>query len=403
MVDVCLILEGTYPYITGGVSNWIQSLITGLPELNFAIIHMYVDHNHTRQARYSLPPNLVQLVEWPLNIEADGKLVTLSAPLPPARIYHALSTGFAGMLGCQIKTTAKRPLILTEHGIYWREVEAGADELECGFQLVPTGQDGLNLQPLRYHWTIKFQEMARQTYQYAEAITTVCQANNQWQTTLGAPAAKCQVIPNSVNWQALAPKSARLPATNGSYRIGFVGRVVSIKDVLTFLAACQQVADELPRSKFYIIGPVDHDPAYVARCRAFVTELGLEQRVAFIGETDPTPWYQKLDIVALTSVSEGQPLVLLEAMAAGVPIIATEVGGCPELILGSTAQDQALGQAGLLTPVGDPRATATAMLKLCRNADLWGQTSQTGQERVRRFYSTERLCRAYHNLYQQWL
>jgi glycosyltransferase involved in cell wall biosynthesis len=512
--DVCLILEGTYPYRTGGVSAWVQTLLTGLPDLTFAVVHLRAGDQGSREFRYPPPPNLVEFVEWPLDVSVgrDGTSPD-TALLPQAQVYHALSTGFAGLLGCQMKAATGRPLILTEHGIYWREVQAGASELECGFRVVPKGQDGAVLEPLRHHWTVRLRELARLAYQEADAITTVCQANVRWQMRLGAPPTRCYVIHNGVDWQAWAPEELRAPilrpassrhgpqggaadgrpprrsvagslwhgpetghsggaspslrpvsdhasslwhgpetghseagslwhgpetghsggaspllrpvsdhasaapwptirtrppATelhreDGVWHIGFVGRVVSIKDVVTFLAACRQVAGELPGARFYVIGPLDHDPAYAARCQALVAEWGLKRRVTFTGEVDPRPWYRRLDLVVLTSLSEGQPLVLLEAMAAGVPVVATAVGGCPELILGATAEDRALGSSGLLTPVRNPQATARAILSLCRNPVQWRRASWIGQERVRRFYSARRMCEAYRALYTRFL
>ncbi|MFQ5854656.1 MAG: GT4 family glycosyltransferase PelF [Anaerolineae bacterium] len=422
MANVCLILEGTYPYVTGGVSAWVQTLLTGLPDLTFAVVHLRAGDDETSQPQYSPPPNLVEFVEWPLDLgearvwrreirnsqpfgyaQDRFEIRNSTAPLPQARVYHALSTGFAGLLGCQVKTALGRPLLLTEHGIYWREAQAGADELECGFRVVPAGQTGIDLRPLRDHWTMALQDLAREAYYRADAITTVCQANARLQAALGAPSSRCHVIHNGVDWRALAPGEIRSPATDGVQRIGFVGRVVTIKDVTTFLAACRLVAGELPGVEFYVIGPTDHDPAYAAHCQALVAELGLEEHVTFTGETDPLSWYRRLDVVVLTSLSEGQPLVLLEAMAAGVPVVATVVGGCPELVQGTTAPDRALGTAGLLTPVGDPRATARAVLALCQDVDRWHQASRAGQERVRRFYSTDQLCEAYRALYERWL
>jgi len=438
--DVCLILEGTYPYVTGGVSVWVQRLLTGLPNLTFAIVHLSAGRESRREIRYPLPPNLVEFVEWPLDSGGwkgekgkmergkwtedggSGECPTSNlqpppsifqppfsifhspfspfhAPLPEARVYHALSTGFAGLVGCQVKAATGKPLILTEHGIYWREAEAGAGELECGFRIMSTGEDGICLQLLRRHWTTTLQDLARQAYREADIITTVCEANRSWQLALGAPPSRCHVVHNGVNWQALAPEKPRTPAVDGVYRIGFVGRVVSIKDVATFLYACRRVADSLPKAEFYVIGPLDHDPMYAARCQNLVHRLGLADRIAFTGETNTQPWYHRLDVVVLTSVSEGQPLALLEAMAAGTPVVATAVGGCPELVLGATAADRALEAAGLLTPVGNPQATANAILALCRDRERWQRASQAGQARVRRFYDLKRMCETYRALY----
>src|SRR5207249_8569234 len=112
--------------------------------------------------------------------------------------------------------------------------------------------------------------------------------------------------------------------------------------------------------EFAVIGPTDHEPGYVERCRRLATELEIGDRVTFTGETDPAPWYGRLDAVALTSVSEAQPLALLEAMAAGRPVVATAVGGCPELV----------ADAGLIVPPRNPTATAHALLRLAADPAL---------------------------------
>jgi polysaccharide biosynthesis protein PelF len=110
-----------------------------------------------------------------------------------------------------------------------------------------------------------------------------------------------------------------------------------------------------------------------------------------------------VDVVVLTSVSEGQPLVILEANGAGIPVVATEVGTCRELLTGLTPEDQALGPSGLLTPAASPQETAHALIQRWRDQERRHQMSRAGQERVRRFYHQDTLYAAYRGLYQQYL
>jgi glycosyltransferase involved in cell wall biosynthesis len=107
-------------------------------------------------------------------------------------------------------------------------------------------------------------------------------------------------------------------------------------------------------------------------------------------------------VVVLTSLSEGQPLVILEANCAGLPIIATDVGACRELLFGVTPEDQALGASGLITPVASPHETARAMVVLWQDKNLRQRMGKAGQERVKQFYSQEKVKSSYRSIYRQY-
>jgi len=374
MSDVCLILEGTYPYAVGGVSTWVHSLITGLPEIEFALIHIQAGGKE-REPKFELPPNLQEVMEIAITsrgFEICGRLY------PQAAIYHALSSGFAGLLGIKFKRILKRPLILTEHGICWREAELGAGETECGFKV-------------DRNWAVRFREMAKLVYREADAIITVCEANRRLQLVAGAPAERCRIIPNGVGILASEPREA----PDGRPCIGLVGRVVPLKDVATFIAACRILADELPEAEFFVVGPTDQDEGYYRECLELRRRLGLNGKLHFTGEVDPLPYYRMLDVMVLTSISEGQPLAILEAMAAGVPVVATDVGGCAETLGVSDTE-----AAGLITPPSDPQATAEAVLKICRNRELYARMSTAGLRRAKYLYHKEYFLAAYRALYE---
>jgi glycosyltransferase involved in cell wall biosynthesis len=164
--------------------------------------------------------------------------------------------------------------------------------------------------------------------------------------------------------------------------------VVPIKDVLTFLRACRLVLDAAPGATFVVAGPLDHDPDYVTRCLDERDRLGLAEAVSFPGTVDAPALAATLDVVVLTSRSEGAPLALLEAMAAGTPVVSTDVGGCAEVV----------GDGGLLTPVGDPAATAAAILALTGDARRWRTTSRAARAAVTR-WSPAALVSSYRELY----
>ena len=358
MSDVALVVEGSYPYVTGGVSEWTQQLVEGLPDVSFSIVSL----GAAGRPRYDLPANVADLVD----LEVDPDTGATSGELPDAAVYHALATGSAGVVAAAAARARGSKFILSEHGIAWLEARLGI--VGCKGSLKGSVTPA----------TVEAQ--ARRAYAEADAITAVCGWSAHMQHSLGGRGSR--VIQNAV-------PAAKLTRTGGAEPlVGFVGRVVEVKDVLGFLEACRLVADELPSARFVVAGPVDQDPAYAERCHRRADELSLE--VTFTGSTDPRSWYERLDALVLTSRSEAQPLVALEAMAAGIPVVATAVGGCPEL----------LGGRGLLTRPGDPRGTANAVLRVLRDEALRERITAAALRRVEREHRPDRLFAAYSRLYE---
>jgi len=128
--------------------------------------------------------------------------------------------------------------------------------------------------------------------------------------------------------------------------------------------------------------------------------LNIQDVVHFTGPADVQAYYRQFDVVVLTSLSEGQPLVILEANGAGIPVIATDVGACRELLTGTSPKDVALGESGLVTPVASPSETAAAIVLLQQNEDLRKRMGRAGLRRVRRYYNQEQLYQTYRKLYR---
>lgn len=371
MKDVCLVLEGTYPRSVGGVSRWVQDLTEGLPDVDFAVARL-AHEGDPRTARY-VPPANVEVTELDLDPDDPERA---GGALPAARVYHALSTGFAGAIAARTARQRGAPLVVTEHGLAWREAALP--------YVVGSHRHCSPLPPpeARAAWVERHVRLAREAYDGAAAVTTVCTENARLQRALGARAPRA--IPNTV---AVRPGRR----TDGVLRVGLIGRVTPVKDVATFVRACALVATELPATEFAVVGPLDHDRGYAERCVDLAARLGLGGRMAFAGEADVEPWLARLDVVALTSLSEAQPLAVLEAMGAGIPVVATDVGGCRSLVRG----------AGLVVPPASPRATADALLRLLREPALRARLGATGRARVATAHRPERLAAAYRSLYEE--
>ena len=112
--------------------------------------------------------------------------------------------------------------------------------------------------------------------------------------------------------------------------------------------------------------------------------------------------YPALDVVVLTSLSEAQPLVLLEANCAGIPVVATDVGACKEMLVGRTAEDSKLGPSGVITSTANPAETAQAITGLLLNSDKYAEMSKTGRARVAAFYYRDNIFREYGDIYRSY-
>ena len=327
-----------------------------------------------------------------------------------ARVYHAACTGAAGEVARLAAAEHGAGFALTEHGIAWREARWGITGCKhrspirgCKHRLpqFPSGCKHRSPQVVtgcKHRWedprswtpeeaarrADQVLAMAMRAYAEADAITSVCGPNARLQRALGAPEDRVAVLPNPVGAGADA-------AAHDGLLIGFVGRVVAVKDVATFLRACAAVAARRADARFVVVGPTHHEPEYAQEMIELAEELGLGRRVTFTGEADPAQWYARMDALVLTSLSEAQPLVALEAMAAGIPVVATDVGGCREVI----------GGAGLLTRCGDPEATAAALLRIAGDELLRARLGAEGRRRAATTHAPARVYGAYRELYER--
>jgi glycosyltransferase involved in cell wall biosynthesis len=154
--------------------------------------------------------------------------------------------------------------------------------------------------------------------------------------------------------------------------VGVVGRLVPIKNHRLFLEAARSMVDSGLPARFAVVGDGDLRDSLMV----FASELGIADRVRFLGwRKDMVPVYAGLDLLALTSDNEGTPVAVIEAMAAGVPVVATAVGGVPDVV-----RD---GETGRLVPAGD----AGAMGQAWRTA--LAEKMQTEQMRIRARHEVE--------------
>ena len=181
-----------------------------------------------------------------------------------------------------------------------------------------------------------------------------------------------------------------LPSLPEGFWFGTVGRLSPVKNHLTLLRSFQRVARELPNSHLLIVGDGELRDELVAQCDSF----GISKQVCFLGLRQDIPDLLKtLDVFLLPSLREGLPLALLEAMASALPIVASNVGGIPEVV----------GDAefALLVQPDDIQGLAEAMLSMARlSTEELRQLGEKARHHVLEHFSSERMIASYEQLYQ---
>ena len=456
-LTVCIVLEGSYPYITGGVSAWVHDLIQNLPEVNFKLFT--ISPMKDQPLRYDLPANVVETVDvvlgefpgeankrpkksaklmkilfsfhkqmragklpdmgeifqfmpegtylfkdaiksplgWKLIKEGNSRnnplypfadyywawksshdmlFSVLGASPPEADIYHAVSTGFAGIASLAARYRRKKPFLLTEHGLYHkeREMEIRKTNLVRGYQ--------------RDMWTKMYNRLSQICYTRADYITALFEENRQKQLEMGAPQDRTEVIPNGIDVERFTLE--REPREG--FHVGLVGRVVPIKDIKTFIAACKIVADRVPEARFHCIGPTDEDPDYYEDCRLLVENLKLKEVFNFTGRQDVREYYKFIDVLVLTSVREAQPLVILEAYCSGIPSVSTAVGNVPELL----NYDERF-----LSPPKNSSKIAEGILTVYNNPEEMKKLGEKNKQKVLNFYDKKDLHSKFRRIYEK--
>lgn len=468
-MEIALILEGSYPYTTGGMSSWTQQLMEHLPDKNFKIVSIMPGRDTLPAVKYRMPKNVTEhrtlfledylllsplkrgrsvrlspqeklavegflsfdpQTDWELavltlaNTDKIGtsveflkseyfweyllstyrqdyasqefnrhfwSMVSMYVPLltlvqqqgPQADVYHALSTGYAGLMGLVYKFKYGKPLILTEHGIYAREREEEIIKAKW------VAED------FKQIWIRYFYAMSTGVYKHADMVASLFGRNRDIQIELGSSPAKTVVVPNGVNVGSYAERKNWESTQN----IGSILRVVPIKDVKTLIRAFKIVNAVLPETKLFIIGSGEEDLEYYLECKQLVELLGLSDHVVFTGQVDIHSYLPILDLLVLTSLSEGQPLVMLEGMAAGLPYVATDVGSCSELLLGR--EDDDIGPAGIVVPPVSSEDIARAIMTLLQDQAMRSQMGKNARMRVEKHYNQEQFIDSYRRAYDR--
>ncbi len=465
-MKICFVAEGSYPYVMGGVSSWVHSMIRLFPQVDFSVAAVVPDRSYRGKYVYEIPGNVSEIYETYLNdkdwgapmgrrrlsdrdyaplrslimdkeVDWDGVfrffsretfslndllmgedflgIVTalydrefpeisftdflwtlrsiylplfqaLSSDVPKADIYHCVATGYAGVLGCLAQYRYGGRLVLSEHGIYAREREEElikADWVQGIYKDI---------------WIDLFRKMSRLVYDRADRVISLFDGARSLQLELGCPPEKTMVIPNGIDASAFASLPGKTPEDEGRINLGAFVRIAPIKDIKTLIQAFAAARKTAPELKLWIMGPDAEDKEYAQECYDYVAYLGAED-VEFTGRIDTREYMGRMDATILTSISEGQPLTILEGFAAHKPTIATDVGNCRGLIYGESGDD--FGEAGILTHIMNVDEIATGMVAIAKNRQKAMEMGEAGYRRLMSRYQLKDMQKAYAGIYRQ--
>lgn len=493
--DIALLLEGTFPYVRGGVSAWVYQMIHTFPQYRFAVVFIGGRREDYGKPHYELPSNVVHFEEhfiheprtspaapvrkaaavskqrvvqlhdqfreesrpgalgrmlrdilpeirpggdldeaqflhgrhawdfiterydeyctdpsftdyfWTVRVmhRPIWQLAQIAEQLIPVKLYHTISTGYAGLLGAMLHHRNDAPLVVSEHGIYTKERKI--DLLQSQWIRDNRGLIERDISRLGYFqelWLRFFVAMGKMCYDAADEIIALYEGNRLRQIRDGAPEEKTRSIPNGIPIARFAPLRELRPARTPKV-VALIGRVVPIKDIKTFIRSMFIAWRNDPEIQGWVVGPQDEDPAYTAECRDLVASLGMQSHIHFKGFQKIDALMPQIGLVALSSISEGLPLVVLEALASGVPVVATDVGSCRQLIQGRSDADRALGEAGAIVQIADADQFAHAVLGLLHNPERWAAAQAAGIARVECYYTESLMQESYESVYAKLL
>lgn len=301
-------------------------------------------------------------------------LTLLTIPLPEVDVVHAAAAGLCsvpGILAHQCRPTA---FLLTEHGVYLRERLLALTRAE---------ESSLFDQVFQARFA---QRVTEASYHFADRIAPGSNYNHRWELRNGALAERIQTIYNGPDPEeftpVLTPRPAGEPAT-----VVWLGRIDPLKDLETLLRAASIVHGEMPRVRFVLYGKAPRgNEWYYERCLKLRDALGLQHAVTFAGfVASAAAAYNEGDFILLSSISEGFPYSVVEAMMCARTVVGTDVGGVSEALAG----------CGLVVEPRNPEQMAAACLQLLNDPALCHELGLKARAKALERFSLQQCNAAY--------
>jgi glycosyltransferase involved in cell wall biosynthesis len=266
--------------------------------------------------------------------------------------------------------------------------------IQPGFKVIWL-DSGFNLYP--YH----FRVLMKLCFKRAALVAVVTGIRRKQLIEEGLDAAKSAVFHCGTDFhlRPQAPAPSALGDSPNTFRVGIVARIVPIKNFELFLQAARIVAGKHSHVRFHIVGGkgfLESDLEYFQRIEELIRSLNLSELVSFHEPVeDLSPILAGFDLLVRSSHIETFGRTLAEAMAMSKPVVATDVGGVPEVV--------ADGEVGYLVPPGDAEAMAEKICRLIENTELRETMGRNGRKRVLELFDVRAITRRWEQTYEELL
>lgn len=325
---ILLLLEGGYPWSIGGVSEWTHQYLQHSPQSRFIIVQLAapsLKSSSLQSAHYPPVDNVIEFITvHPPEIERkfsniikwgkENAISLVDKIAGQVDIIHATNTGPAGLLGVELKNLLKKPLVITEHGVYFKEAELLSPSLKSGYKIDYTiGSANQTVENLK--------RIATLVYAQSDQVISVSKTIIPFQKVLGCT--NSLYISNGVEASLFQNTDTHRYREEDRFSIGWIGRCAAIKRPLLFFDIVDNIREKLDV-------PVDASmflsDAGESKLKEKVLKRNSNSSVKLYWNLSAAQYIEGWDALCLTSQQESQPLVLFEALARKALPFGWEVG-----------------------------------------------------------------------------
>jgi len=306
-------------------------------------------------------------------------LAVLTIPIPEVDLIHTAAAGLCSLIGIVARQRRGVPFLLTEHGVYLRE----------RLLALIRPENGLFGRLFQAQFA---QRVTEASYYFADQIAPGSNYNHRWELRNGADPRRIRTIYNGPDPEEFTPAMDYKPI-GAAPTIVWLGRIDPLKDLETLIRAAAIVHREMPEARFVLYGKAPKgNEQYYESCLMLRDELGLQETVIFAGfAASAEAAYNEGDFVILSSISEGFPYSVVEAMMCGRTVVGTAVGGVPEALEG----------CGFVVEPRNPEEMAAACLRLLKDPELARELGRKAREKALTHFSLQQCNAAYLATYQR--
>lgn len=373
-----------------GSREFMQTLQDRMPQLNLSLANSF----------------------WTLRNFFSLAFAVLGETMPRASVYHAHTTGYASLLGAAAARDHDTSFLLTEHNLYVRDTVNTLLDRNMALSITEEDYRTFDVTAEQRAWMAWWTEMGRFCYPSARLITYLYPSAITEAARLGSDIDKSVVVPNGMVIAEFDDKyrarqqvveQLKQDSSDHVWHLVYIARVVPIKGLLDLLSSMDILRDRGYRNLHLdVLGPTEHVPEYYEACLAKIDSLGLNDKVTIHGTVNVREVLDQFDLLVLPSYNEGQPIVILEAMAAGIPTVGSDVGGVAQQIADDflTTDGRTIGPCGETVTPGDVVQMADGIQAVIGNIDAYANYAANARTRVQELFQMHEVMSSYNQIYR---